>query len=270
MGNERTEGVITRGTTHPNRLRRIDRWLIACHGEVLTKGAEPPVVVDLGYGASGVTSAEWHARLRAVRPNVEVVGLEIDPARVEAALPYAREGLSFARGGFEVPLQGRSARVIRAINVLRQYGEDEVAPAWESMQRRLDPDGLLIEGTCSELGRLGSWVVLDRERPLTLTLSWRLRDLTEQSLPPSIVAERLPKVLIHRNVSGEPIHALLADLDQAWAHASAIAPFGPRQRMIAAVEALAQDWPIRGGAKRWRLGEVSVDWRAVAPVGQRA
>lgn len=267
MGTERIEGVITRGTTHPNRLRRIDRWLLATHRDRLTTGDQPPVAVDLGYGASGVTSAEWHARLRAVRADVEVVGLEIDPDRVEAALPFATAGLSFARGGFEVPLDGRRARVIRAINVLRQYDEDQVAAAWERMQRRLDSDGLLVEGTCSELGRLGAWVALDRERPLTLTLSWRLRDLTDQAIAPSVVAERLPKALIHRNIRGEPIHALLGDFDRAWAHASALAPFGPRQRMVAAVSTLADVWPVLGGPKRWRLGEVSVAWDAIAPRG---
>ena len=33
---------------------------------------------------------------------------------------------------------------------------------------------------------------------------------------PSDVAERLPKALIHRNVPGEGVHALLAEADRAW------------------------------------------------------
>jgi trehalose 6-phosphate synthase len=41
----------------------------------------------------------------------------------------------------------------------------------------------------------------------------RLADLSR----PSDIAERLPKVLIHRNVPGEPVHAYLAALDDAWA-----------------------------------------------------
>ncbi|HYP74080.1 MAG TPA: class I SAM-dependent methyltransferase, partial [Microbacterium sp.] len=72
-------GQITRGTTGTNRLRRVDRW-IARH-PVLRRAADP-LVVDLGYGASGVTALELEARLRRARPDVEVVGLEIDPARV--------------------------------------------------------------------------------------------------------------------------------------------------------------------------------------------
>ncbi|MGH3388065.1 MAG: class I SAM-dependent methyltransferase, partial [Actinomadura sp.] len=69
------EGEITRGTTAPNRLRRVDRWLAATQASRL-KAAGRPLVVDLGYGASPITTAELYARLRAVRPSVEVVGLE--------------------------------------------------------------------------------------------------------------------------------------------------------------------------------------------------
>jgi hypothetical protein len=44
------------------------------------------LVVDLGYGASATTSNELHERLAAVRADVEVVGIEIDPERVRVAL----------------------------------------------------------------------------------------------------------------------------------------------------------------------------------------
>jgi hypothetical protein len=96
-------GAITRGTTNPNRLRRYDRWLAGPQAWRLRAPAEAPIVVDLGYGASPVTAVELHDRLRRVRPDVRVVGIEIDPARVAAAAPLAREGLEFRVGGFEVP-----------------------------------------------------------------------------------------------------------------------------------------------------------------------
>ncbi len=65
--------MITRGTTNPNRLRRCDRWLAGPQGWRLRAHPGPPVVVDLGYGASPVTAVELHGRLSAVRPDVEVV-----------------------------------------------------------------------------------------------------------------------------------------------------------------------------------------------------
>ena len=122
----RPVGTITRGTTNPNRLRRIDRWLTSVEGRRLRPAADP-LVVDLGYGASPVTTVELFERLRAVRPDVEVVGLEIDPARVAAAQPWTEPGLTFRRGGFELPLpDGRRPILVRAANVLRQYDAAEV------------------------------------------------------------------------------------------------------------------------------------------------
>lgn len=94
----RPEGTVTRGTTNPNRLRRMDRWIAATHGAELRRAGEP-VAVDLGYGAAPWTAVELLARLRTVAPHARVVGVEIEPARVAAAKPYEREGLDFRHGG---------------------------------------------------------------------------------------------------------------------------------------------------------------------------
>jgi len=222
----------------------------------------PPVVVDLGYGASPVTAVELHDRLTRVRADVEVVGIEIDPERVAAGLLLARPGLSFRRGGFEVPLDGREATVVRAFNVLRQYPEEDVAGAWASVCARLTPGGLLVDGTCDELGRLATWVAVERSGPVSLTLSWHLRGLEE----PSVIAERLPKALIHRNVPGEAVHDYLADLDRHWARSASHAAYGVRQRFLATAHAMRErGWPLVDGPSRWRLGELTVAWDAVAP-----
>ncbi len=260
------QGTITRGTTHPNRLRRVDRWLVGPQGWRL-RFADHPVVVDLGFGASPITTVELHTRLRRVTAEVEVVGLEIDPARAAAAAGLARPGLSFGVGGFEIPLSAaRRPLVVRAFNVLRQYAEHEVGPAWESVQRRLAPGGLLIDGTCDELGRVSSWVSNTAAGPIALTLSTRLAGLQR----PSDLAERLPKVLIHRNVPGEPVHAWFAALDQAWARQSPHASFGVRQRWVAtAADLREQGWPVMDGPARWRLGELTIAWAAVAPNDRR-
>jgi SAM-dependent methyltransferase len=254
------EGRVTRGTTGVNRLRRVDRWIATL--PVLRTTADP-LVVDLGYGASATTALELHDRLAKVRPDVEVVGIEIDPARVATAAKSARPGVSFRVGGFEVPLPaGRRATVIRAFNVLRQYDESEVAAAWATMLARLQPGGILVEGTCNEIGRVCSWVALSAQGPLSLTVSLRLESLER----PSIVAERLPKVLIHRNVPGERIHEFLSALDRHWQVNAPLSVYGPSQRWIAAVEGMRADgWPVIGTKSRWRLGELTVAWSAVAP-----
>jgi len=258
-----THGKVTRGTTNPNRLRRVDNWIVACCAD-LVRGAADPLVVDLGYGATPITAVELRARLAtAVRTDVRVVGLEIDPLRVAEAQPAADPPwLEFRRGGFE--LAGLRPVLVRALNVLRQYDEDAVAAAWATMQASLAPGGLLIEGTCDELGRLACWVALDAAGPRSLTLAARLRHLDR----PATLAERLPKALIHHNVPGSRIHALLSALDGGWQAAAAYAPFGPRQRWVRAVAAVRQaGWPVLDRPVRWRLGEITVAWPAVAPGG---
>lgn len=218
-------------------------------------------MVDLGYGASGITAFELAQRLRAGHPRVRVLGLELDPDRVAAAMPLAQPPwLEFRRGGFE--LAGTRPVLVRAFNVLRQYAEDEVAGAWQTIVDRLAPGGLLVEGTCDEIGRLCSWVTVSAAGPHRLTLSYKLSTLDR----PSTVAERLPKALIHRNVPGEPVHEFLSILDSCWAAAAPHSAFGIRFRWLETVRMLTTRWPVLDGTRRWRLGELSVPWHTVAPL----
>ena len=51
---------------------------------------------------------------------------------------------------------GSAPTLVRAINVLRQYDEDAVAAGLGGRCGRLAPGGLLVEGTCDEIGRRGA------------------------------------------------------------------------------------------------------------------
>ncbi|MHC6595057.1 class I SAM-dependent methyltransferase [Arthrobacter sp. C152] len=256
----RPVGNVTRGTTNPNRMRRVDRWLTGPQAWRL-RAAKEPLVVDLGYGATPATAVELHERLAAVRPDVQVCGIEIEPERVRAALPLQRPGLSFQVGGFELPVPGRPV-LVRAFNVLRQYEERDVPGIWRLVQDRLAPDGLFIDGTCDEIGRRVTWVALGADGPLSLSISVRFGSFDL----PSDVAERLPKALIHRNVPGEPVYAFLQAMDRAWLECAPLASFGNRQRWQGMCRALRDaGWPVQDGPARWRLGELTVDWTAVSP-----
>lgn len=256
---------MTRGTTGTNRLRRVERWLAQTQAARLRRTADP-LVVDLGYGARPWTVTDLQRWLRGVRPDVRVVGLEISPERVAAARA-ALDGVAgapeFAVGGFELAVPGGGDPVlVRAFNVLRQYDESEVARSWELLLSRLAPGGLLVDGTCDELGRRSTWIALEPDRgPVSLTLSVRLAQLPS----PSAVAERLPKALIHRNVPGEGVHDLLRAADEAWARAAPAGTFGLRQRWIATARDLAERFPVLDSPARWRLGELTVAWDCVAP-----
>ncbi|MCW2580757.1 MAG: hypothetical protein JWR82_2358 [Blastococcus sp.] len=259
-GRARALGLATRGTTNANRLRRVDRWVLATQLPRLRDSARP-LVVDLGYGSSAVTTLELVQRLSSEIERLEVVGLEIDPARVRAvAEDRDPPRVDFRLGGFE--LAGLQPVLVRAFNVLRQYDEGSAARAWDTMRAALGPGGLIVEGTCDEWGRRAAWVALDADGPLTLTLSTRVSDISA----PSDLAPRLPKALIHHNVPGQPVHEFLRAFDAAWAAAAGLSTFGPRQRWVAAVEALVADgWPMVGSSRRWRHGEVTVRWSAVSP-----
>nr|WP_308113680.1 class I SAM-dependent methyltransferase [Arthrobacter sp. ISL-30] len=256
----RPVGNVTRGTTNPNRMRRLDRWLTGPQARRL-RAAKHPLVVDLGYGASPTTAVELFERLQAVRPNVRVCGIEIEPARVHAASRLARPGLSFHLGGFEVPVPGDPV-LVRAFNVLRQYEETDVPAIWDLVRSRLSPGGLFVDGTCDEIGRRVTWVAMDPERILSLSISMRFGSFEL----PSEIAERLPKALIHRNVPGERIYSFLQAMDRAWLEAAPLASFGNRQRWSAMCRSLLDGgWPLLDGPSRWRLGELTVDWESVAP-----
>jgi hypothetical protein len=266
MAIKKPVGLITRGTTNPNRLRRVDRYIANLPQLKLAQ----PIVVDLGFGATPTTSIEMLQRLTKTNQQVTVVGIEIDRERVERGLPFQTKNLLFGLGGFEVPLPqpltSHKVDVIRAMNVLRQYDESEVLASWELMQSRLQDNGVIVEGTSDELGRIASWVTLSKTAPMSLTIALKLNEVER----PSKVAERLPKILIHRNVEGEPIHRLLKDLDDAWFRNSALSTFSAAQRWIATCRDLKNlGWPITNNQKRWALGELTLDYEAVAPLNLR-
>lgn len=256
-GRARALGIPTRGTTNPNRLRRMDNWITATLAAQL-RAAVDPLVVDLGYGASPVTTVEFAQRLRRVRADVHVVGVEIDPERVAAAQAVAdAPRLRFEHGGFEYG--GLRPALVRAANVLRQYDEAAALAAWDAMGAGLADGGLIVEGTCDEIGRRACWVLLDTSGPVSLTLACR----TDAIDRPSDLAERLPKSLIHRNVPGERIHRFLQDFDTAWDVSAGLSVFGSRQRWSAACRAVASTWPV--DVSRARHGELTVPWPEVAP-----
>jgi hypothetical protein len=131
------------------------------------------------------------------------------------------------------------------------------------MRRGLAPGGLIVDGTCDELGRRCAWVLLDATSAVTLTLACDPFAIER----PSDLAERLPKVLIHHNVPGQPIHTLLTAADRAWASSAAHGVFGPRVRWRAMLDLLvAQGFPVAPPRRTLRDGVLTVPWPVVAPV----
>jgi hypothetical protein len=222
-------GQVTRGKTAPNRLRKVDTFLAVAYPDLVRR--MPGYYVDLGYGAYPITSVETLRRLRRLNGHLRVMGVEIDPQRVADAQPYVEAGLEFRLGGFNLPLAPDEAvSVIRAFNVLRQYGEPEVAEALAALSAPLTPGGLILEGTSDPLGRLLTFNLYRKQAEgrlerLALVLAPTLR---ADFLPRQFQAV-LPKNFIHHAEPGGPIDRFFAAWHAAWQQArSAAGPAGPR------------------------------------------
>ena len=205
-----------------------------------------------------MTTLELAARLRAVRPDVRVVGLEIHPERVGARRSEAASNSGSAASNWRACDRFWCARSTCCASITSTTWRD----AWTQMRTRLAPGGLIVDGTCDELGRRCCWVLLDDAGPVSLTLACDPFAIDR----PSDLAERLPKVLIHHNVPGQPIHGLLTAADRAWAAAAGHGVFGPRVRWRAMLEALAADgYPVEPPRRRLRDGVLSVPWAGASP-----
>ena len=242
---KKLEGQPTRGKTADNRLRRVDNFILLYEPALLTRTDglfSDSLFVDLGYGFDARTTLESAARFRRVNPNLNILGVEIDKERVDAALPFADDKTFFRLGGFNLPLQnGEHVRLIRAFNVLRQYEEKDFAPAYERLAEYVLTDGVMIEGTSTPFG--GLWAA-------NLVRSAEAGQWTFEALVFSTnfhsgfdVEEFqtiLPKNYIHHVVKGEPIF----DFFEAWKRSAAetvhAKTFGLKQWFAASAEALAQ------------------------------
>lgn len=240
----RPSGQPTRGKTARNRLRQVDNFLLRYDPGLIARqdgDFMQALFVDLGYGAEAITTLESAARLRRLNPNLGVLGVEIDPERVAAALPFADERTFFRLGGFNLPLlPGECVRALRAFNVLRQYEENQVAPAWAQMAEGVLPGGLLIEGTSTPSGALWCANLLRRtsdgwdQEALVFYTKFRL------GFDPAEFQTHLPKNYIHRVTPGEAIYNFFEDWKAATAETSPQKVFGLRQWYAASAASLAQ------------------------------
>ncbi len=237
----RPAGRPTRGKTAPNRLRRLDAFLAMWAGPGLWHQTGP--VIDLGFGREPITTAEMAERFWVHDRSIEVIGVELDAERVAAGAAYARPGLRFLRGGFNVSIP-RPARLIRAMNVLRQYDPEAVGEAWAQMAANLAPGGLLVEGTCSPTGGIMVVNLLRRVgdglRLEGVLFSARLGRVGSD---PEMFPPVLPKQLIHRMVPGEPIHGFFEDWRTAARTTAPLKTWGACQHFVATGQQLALRHP---------------------------
>ena len=245
---KKPQGQPTRGKTARNRLRQVDHFMLLYDPGLLTRrdgDFETALFVDLGYGAEPFTALESAERFRRLNPALSVWGVEIDAERVARAQPYCDPRTFFRLGGFNLPLEtGERVRAIRAFNVLRQYEEAEVLPAWERLARYVLPGGLLVEGTSNPTGGLWATNVL-RKKAEDQGLPWHREALVfftnfKLGFDPAEFQAILPKNYIHRMLPGQAVFDFFEAWKAAAAEPSSMQTWGPRQWYIAAAEALSR------------------------------
>jgi hypothetical protein len=234
-------GLPTRGKTASNRLRRTDIFLALYDPGWMSSFQTP--YVDLGYGEHPVTTRETFERLRNINPRARILGVEIDPARVAAAQPYARLGLEFALGGFNLPsLNGESVSVIRALNVLRQYPEEEFAPAMQILSTALIDGGIILEGTSDPTGRLMALNIF-RKRALQLIHEGLVFSVRfHQPFMPRDLQPVLPKNCIHHVEPGSDLDEFFQSWTLAWHQARQRQGTEPRAQFLDAAMRLSHQY----------------------------
>lgn len=217
---ERVPLARLRGCTRPGRLARIDAVIVRREHALLTRcdGAFATApCVDVGVGEWPWTTLELLRTVTLAAPELRVIGVEIDPDRLRHARRFAEPGLEFRRGGFELPLAANERpRLVRALNVLREYGECEAEAAQLTLSAALLPGGLLVEGTSSASGGVAC-VHLLRKRPDGGLAREGLIFSTDfsQGFAPWLFRDRLPRDLRRQCKPGHAIHAFLT----AWTDA---------------------------------------------------
>ncbi len=240
----RPEGQPTRGKTARNRLRRVDVFLSRYDPALLKQtdtNLQTALYIDLGYGDTPDTTMESAHRFWQINPGLHILGVEIDPERVSAAMPHQTDRIHFRLGGFNLPLEvNESVRLIRAFNVLRQYEEDTYSQSISRLMSSLNPGGLLVEGTSDPFGRV--WVAnlfrkAEDGRTIyeAVTFSTNIRF----GFDPSSFQPVLPKNLIHHMAEPSAIQQFFDQWKAAALEMIHYKDFGHRQWFMESAYRLA-------------------------------
>jgi hypothetical protein len=254
----------TRGRTSPGRLRALDLYLLHREEELFTRREGPwatAVFVDVGFGETPWTTLEAAQAFRVLNPELQTIGVELEPARVSAAAAFEDSSTVFREGGFEAISQlSVPTRLVRAMNVLRTYPAASIRSAQALLGAGLLEGGLLVEGSCDADGAVLCAHLL-RAGPSGVTREGLLLHTDfSRGFAPLLFRDWLPRDLRRRVQPPEPIHAFFAEWTACWTAARAAASSGPSLLFGESAQALAQripgvsvdPWLLERGYLLWR------------------
>lgn len=245
-----------RGKTRPGRLRRLDRYLRHGYPDVMEALRANPLAVDVGIGARPHTTLELARHLAVVAPSLEVVGTDVDAARVAAANPSCR--VRFATADLVPP--ELSPGLVRALNLLRGFEPGPAELALTRLRRAVAPGGFLVEGTSDKHG--GVMVVAFYRRRDT-----RPADLERVVFSLDVAngfAPRMMRVRLPRTLRGRPgpFDAFIDAWTEAWMatrSGRAISTAARGVWFVAAAQHLAERGVVLEDPWGWRHGYVAVE-----------
>ncbi len=254
----------TRGRTTRSRLQALDMYL--CHAErALLERQEgawgQAAFIDVGFGEYPWTTLESAEAFRALNPALPVLGLEADAGRAAAAASQAQEGLTcFRHGGFDEAARAGPARLVRAMNLLRQYREHEVAPAHAALGRALLPGGLLVEGSTDARGGITVAYLLRRTPEALEREALLFHTDFHHGFAPLLFRDWLPRDWRRQVRPGAPLHAFFSEWTQAWRQAREHGASAPAEVFRHSALLLARSrpglctepWLLERGYLRWQ------------------
>jgi hypothetical protein len=236
-----------RARTRAGRLAALDAWVCHERAEVLQPGG---VVLDVGFGAEPVTTLELAAAVRRCQPALRVVGVERDAARVGRA-----DGVALVQGDFASLAALGPACLVRAMNVLRGYRDDEVPAIHAALGAATADGGLVLEGSADSEGQVTAAWVFAKQGGALVREALLLHTDFSRGFSPWLFRDWLPRDLRRRVRPGAPVHGLLS----AWAGVVAAQGAGrtPRVRWVESLDAMrahgleATAWERAHGYARW-------------------
>lgn len=210
----------------------------------------PGVVVDIGLGSHPWTTLALADRL-AAWPQLRLIAVDNDPERLRRAARVLPERVELVLGGTDLS-DWAPIRLIRAMNLLRAYRPAEARSARGRLRQALEPGGLLLEGSCSAAGEVGTAELLLPSPTDRIELLTHCR--LEHSFAPARLWPYLPMVwrgpgrLSRRRwLAGDPMACLVRAWSWCFEAARAQGLRQPDVLWQRSLQRLAEWIPVRPG-----------------------